>query len=195
MIAAGAASLFSRALNHVLRQQPWAAQRLAAHAGRTVELRAPAPAPALRLGISPDGELSPADPAAESALVVTLKPGALPKLLSRSDDLLDEVEISGNAELASELQLLFRNLRWDAEEDLSRVVGDVAAHRLMGLARNFSAWQRDAALRLGQNLADYWTEERPLIAHRDDIGRFLRDVDTLRDDLERLARRIERIGG
>ena len=36
-----------------------------------------------------------------------------------------------------------------------------------------------------------WTEERPLIAAARDLGEFNRDVDTLRDDVARLEKRIE----
>ncbi len=39
---------FSLALNHLLEREPWARERLAPFAGRTVELRNP-PFPALRL--------------------------------------------------------------------------------------------------------------------------------------------------
>jgi ubiquinone biosynthesis protein UbiJ len=46
---------------------------------------------------------------------------------------------------------------------------------------------------LAQNLSDYWVDERPLIARRDDVARWVQGVDRLRDDVERLAQRIERL--
>jgi ubiquinone biosynthesis protein UbiJ len=36
-------------------------------------------------------------------------------------------------------------------------------------------------------------EERALIARRQDVETFVRDIDTLRDDTERLAQRISRL--
>ena len=45
------------------------------------------------------------------------------------------VAISGDAELAGKFQELLQLLRPDLEEEVSGVVGDVAAHRLGGLAR------------------------------------------------------------
>src|SRR2546430_11066708 len=45
---------------------------------------------------------------------------------------------------------LFRSLIWDFEEDLSRVFGDVVAHRLASGGKAVAAWQRDAALRLAE---------------------------------------------
>jgi ubiquinone biosynthesis accessory factor UbiJ len=179
-------------LNHLLEQQPWAADRLKAFAGQCVEFRCP-PLPDLRLGILPDGRLRGADARMPSALVVRLKPGALPLLLSRNESALKHVEIEGSAELAGTVQYLFRHLTWDYEEDLSRLFGDIVAHRLASGGRVFASWQREAAARLAENLAEYWTEEQPLLARPADTEKFRRQVDALRDDAARLEKRIERL--
>jgi len=181
-------------LNHLLTQQPWAAERLKAFAGQCVEFRCP-PFPNLRLAILDTGftEQAPAD--AESALVVKLEPVALPLLIARDEGALKEVEIEGSAELASAVQYLSRHLVWDIEEDLSRLIGDIFAHRLVSGGKAFAAWQRDAATRLAENLAEYWTEEQPLLARPADVEAFCREVDALRDDSARLEKRIERLEG
>jgi ubiquinone biosynthesis accessory factor UbiJ len=180
-------------LNHLLRQQPWAAERLRAFAGQGVEFRCP-PFPDLRLKITDSGLLDSAEEGAASALVVKIKPGALPFLLARDDAVRSEIQIEGPADLASTVDHLFRNLAWDAEEDLSAVLGDVVAHRLASGGKAFAAWQREAALRLAENLVEYWTEEQPLLARPADVERFLRDVDALGADVARLEKRIERLG-
>lgn len=179
-------------LNHLLAQQPWAAERLAAFAGQSVQFRC-RPFPDLRIRILESGLLDQAKADDTGNLVVTLKPAALPLLLARDETVLKQVEIEGSAELASTVQYLFRHLAWDAEEDLSRLLGDVVAHRLVSEARAFAAWQLDAAARLAQNLAEYWTEEQPLLARPSDVDRFCRDVDALRDDTARLEKRVERL--
>jgi ubiquinone biosynthesis protein UbiJ len=182
------------ALNHLLQQQPWAAERLRAFAGHGVEFRCP-PFPDLRLRITDNGLFDRARAEAASALVVKLTPGALPFLLARDETARKQVEIEGSADLASTVDYLFQNLTWDFEEDLSRVFGDVVAHRLASGGRAFAAWQREALLRLAENLAEYWTEEQPLLARPVDVENFCRDVDTLRDDVARLEKRIERLSG
>ena len=190
MIERGAIS----GLNHLLRQQPWAAERLRPFAGQAVEFRCP-PFPDLRFKITDEGLLDRARAEAASALVVKLTPGALPFLLTRDETARKQVEIEGSADLASTVDYLFRNLTWDVEEDLSRVFGDIAAHRLAGGGRAFAAWQREAALRLAENLAEYWTEEQPLLARPADVENFCRNVDTLRDDVARLEKRIQQLSG
>jgi len=73
--------------------------------------------------------------------------------------------ISGLAEFADALGFVLRNLRWDFEEDLSRHVGDIAAHRIAGLLTAFGAWQRQARQHLAENIAEYLTEENPTLAN------------------------------
>lgn len=180
------------ALNHLLEQQPWAAERLRPFAGQAVEFRCP-PFPDLRLAIAGNGLLDRAQAETASALVVKLDPGTLPLLLARDETARRRVEIEGSADLANAVDYLFRHLGWDFEEDLSRVFGDVVAHRLAAGAQAFVAWQRDAALRLAESLAEYWTEEQPLLARPADVDGFCRNVDALRDEVARLEKRIERL--
>ena len=180
------------ALNHLLEQQSWAAERLRPFAGQAVELRCP-PFPDLRLRITGNGLLDRAQTETASALVVKLSPGTLPLLLARDEAARKRIEIEGSAGLAGAVDYLFRHLSWDFEEDLSRVFGDIVAHRLASGGKALAAWQRDAASRLAESLAEYWTEEQPLLARPADVASFSRDVDTLRDDVARLEKRIEQL--
>jgi ubiquinone biosynthesis accessory factor UbiJ len=178
------------ALNHLLGAEVWARDKLKPYAGQCVEFRA-SPLPALRLDILDSGLLANAAQDAVPNLVVTIGPGALPALVRGEDALMREIGIEGNADLASAVQYLFRHLRWDFEEDLSRVFGDVLAHRMVDAGARFAAWNSDAAEKLAQNLAEYWIEEQPLLARPADLRQFLAGVDQLRDDLARIEKRIE----
>ena len=178
------------ALNHLLNAEAWARDKLKPYAGQCVEFRSP-PLPALRLDILDTGLLRAAAQDAAPNLVVTIGPGALPAMLRGEDALLREIGIEGNADLAGTVQYLFRHLRWDVAEDLSQVFGDVLAQRMVSEGKRFAAWNREAAEKLAQNFAEYWTEERPLLARPAEVRQFLADVDQLRDDLARLEKRIE----
>jgi ubiquinone biosynthesis protein UbiJ len=179
-------------LNHLLAQQPWAAERLKAFAGQCAEFRCP-PFPDLRFAILDSGLVEEAPADAVSALVVKLRPSALPLVLARDEAALKQVELEGSAELAAAVQQLFRQLAWDIEEDLSRLLPDIVAHRLAEGGRAFAAWQKEAATRLAGNLAEYLTEEQPLLARPADLDKFSREADTLREDAARLEKRIERL--
>jgi ubiquinone biosynthesis accessory factor UbiJ len=184
---------FASALNHLLEAERWARERLAPFCGETVALAA-GPLPELRLSILYDGRVAPAaDGAAEPSLTVTLGADALAALLRGEDYFMRAVEVSGNARLASEVVLLVRHLRWDAEEDLSHLAGDVAARRIVWLARKFASWQADAARRLAESLVEYAVEEKGILARRSEIEPLADGIGRLRDAIERLEKRIERI--
>ena len=179
-------------LNHLLAQQAWAAERLKAFAGQCAEFRCP-PFPELRFAILESGLVEEAPSDVASALVVKLTPSTLPLVLARDEAALKKIEIEGSAELANAVQHLFRHLAWDIEEDLSRLFPDVVAHRLAEGGRAFAAWQGEAATRLAENLAEYLTEEQPLLARPADLDKLSREVDRLREDASQIEKRIERL--
>ncbi len=179
-------------MNHVLRSAPLALERLRKHAGRTV---------AFRVGpvdtsftIQTTGEVADAVAGAARDLDVRISPFLVPRLAAGEEAAYREIEMAGDMELAQEISFLARNLDWDFEEDLSKAVGDIAAHRIANGARAMRSWSRDAALRLAQGAAEYWTEEAPLIASRVKVEDFVAEVSRLRDAIERLEKRIERLG-
>ena len=178
------------AVNHVLRSAPLAMERLRPHAGRTVEFRVGPMAVALT--IQTTGEVLGAVPGAARDLTVRISPFLLPRLAAGEEAAFRDLEMLGDMELAQEVSYLARNLTWDVEEDLSKVVGDIAAHRLVGAGRAVSQWGRDATVRAARGAAEYWTEESPLIASRVKVEGFVREVSELRDAVERLEKRIGR---
>lgn len=180
-------------LNRLLAAEPWARERLAPFAGEAVELRAP-PLPELRFSILPGGTVEAAGGAGEQSLTVTLKPELLLALGRGEEHAMRAVHVDGNARLAGEVLVLLRHLRWDAEDGLSRLVGDVAAHRISQTVRALAAWHADAARRLADAFGDYATEEKQLLARRTELDALGEAVARLRDGVERLGKRIERLG-
>jgi ubiquinone biosynthesis accessory factor UbiJ len=178
-------------LNRLLAQESWARERLAPFAGETVELRAPL-LPTLRFRIGEAGMVAAGghDP----ALSMTFKPGLIAALARGEEHALRAVDVQGDAKLAAAVLLLARHLRWDAEEELSQLVGDVAAHRLAEAGRALAAWHVDAAQRLVAALADYATEEKQLLARRAELDQLAESVARLRDAIARLDKRIAHLG-
>ncbi len=182
------------ALNHLLGREAWAREKLAPFAGELVELRF-APLPPVRLAIVEGGQVAPAEAGREATLVIAAKPEIFAALAKGEEHLMGAVDISGNARLATEILALLRYLRWDVEEDLSRVFGDVIAHRMVRTARDFASWQADALKRLAENIVEYAVEERRMVVSRTEFEGFAAGVAKLRDDLARLEQRIERRTG
>ena len=102
-----------------------------------------------------------------------------------------DVRIEGDAELAQKFRELALLLRPDLEEELSLVLGDVPAHQVGRLARALVGWTQNAATTTLHNVAEYLGHERQDLVPRSEADSFLRGVDSLREDVDRLAARID----
>ena len=103
------------------------------------------------------------------------------------------LEMTGDAILAEKFQQLLEFAKPDLEEELSGVVGDAAAHRIGEFARGVSKWGAEARATMGDNIREYLQEESRDLPTRYEMDRFTANVDVLRDDVERLAARIQRL--
>lgn len=183
------------ALNHLLRQEGWPLRQLAPFAGRIA--RVEFGALALDLAIDPDGLFATAPDGAPPDMTVSLPATALADLADGLPGVMASARISGVADFAEALGQVLRHLRWDAEDDLARLVGDVAARRLLIAARTAGRWLADSGRSLGAAGAEYLLYESPtlvakpaLAAHAATCAELGRDLDRLDARLAQLARRI-----
>ncbi len=180
-------------VNHLLTSEVWPRDRLKPFAGQTARLVVGALN--LPLEITRDGLFIPGDKNAVAAVCITLPADAPLRALTDRTSLMASAHISGSAELAETLGFIFHNLRWDAESDLSILVGDIAARRLVEGGKQLATWQIQQASNLALNLAEYFTEENPTIARRRDVSSFCADVECLQATLTQLESRIALLKG
>ena len=83
----------------------------------------------------------------------------------------------------------------DVEEALSRRLGDIVAHRLVGAARQAAALGADAASRLLEGMVEYALEEKHLLVARGELDRLRDETESLAAQLDRLEERIRRLAG
>jgi ubiquinone biosynthesis accessory factor UbiJ len=117
-------------LNHVLQQEPEAIVRLKRQKGQVASIESAWIA--MKLIVTPAGllDLAPIDAKPDLSLkVVDTHPLSILQTLLKGEK--PRMEISGDVMLAAEVNWLVDHVRWDVEEDLSRIVGDVPAHTLM----------------------------------------------------------------
>jgi len=100
------------------------------------------------------------------------------------------IHIEGNAEVAQAFSELLKRAQPELEEELARVIGDVAAHQLGNVARAALAFGRRTADTMTQNIAEFLQEESRDLPTRTEADEFNVGVDTLRDDVERLEARL-----
>ncbi len=129
-------------LNHVLMQEPQAMQRLVRQTGRVVLTQWRSFT--FTVKVTPAGLLDLAGEGATPDLTLVLSeesPFALAQGLVQGAK--PPVRIEGDVQLAAEVNWLADNLRWDVEEDLSRIVGDAPSHLLMEAGRKLGAALRN----------------------------------------------------
>jgi ubiquinone biosynthesis protein UbiJ len=182
---------FIAAANHLLRDADWALDRLRPFAGKRARF-AIGPL-ALDFSIAADGTLMSARTDAPVDVTVSMPPALVPRWLADRDAASREVQVEGDSEFAGAISFVAANLRWEFEEDLSRLVGDIAAHRVGETVRGIDRWRRATARSASTNLAEFLTEEKHVLPTRLDADRFMREVDELRDAVERLDKRIARL--
>ena len=154
-----------------------------------------------RLRVGPVNAEQTPDLAVRSTLGGVLSFGMqtlLPKLLGKRDD--DEaavpvgrMRIEGDAELARRLQRLAERFDPDWQQPFTAVFGDVLG---VQIANGVAAALRQARVggqKFAETAAEYLTEESRDVVPRAELDAFHDDVDTLRDDAERLAARIARL--
>jgi ubiquinone biosynthesis protein UbiJ len=187
------------ALNHLLAADERARASLQSHAGRLIRFRISSSDRTrtwltVRAVITPLGTLQPqeTDPGQEADVTMTVQPSidaAFALLQQGPAGLQSHLRIEGDVLLAAALGEISRSLRWEVEEDLSRVMGDVLAHRLVGLAgAAFSAF-REFGDRVGAGFARHWSVEDPVLVTRIEMAGHSADLSSLVSRLSALERR------
>ncbi len=178
-------------VNHLLAAEPWAQAKLAGHAGKLVRVDTGAAAFSFR--IAPDGSLLSADADEPATVVIRMKLADLPMMAQHRERAFSYVQIEGDAEFAAAISQVAQSVRWEAEEDLSRLVGDIAAQRLVQAGKGITAAAQTAHRKITENLAEYFLEEHPMLMRPAAVSGFAQEVVKLRDDVERLGKRIDKL--
>lgn len=192
------AVLLLRGFNALLRREPWARERLAVHAGKSVCLSAGVWS--LHASIASEGTLQRCDAAVIPDVTLSVPSEHLRDLPSAWRDrglagVTALAHIQGDAGLAHLVSDLARDLRWDVEDDLSHVVGDVMAVRLTQGVRVLVGGLHQTAGRARDNLAEYLAEESGIGVRGADFRAWRGDLHALETRLDQLEARLKRLPG
>lgn len=190
------------ALNRALALDPDTRQALTALDGRHIDLTLEAPALAMRISVHGEAlEVGPVDLREADLAVRSSLSGVLAQLplLARSRSAqakpAGRVRVAGDAELARRLQQLAKGFDPDWQLPFVRVFGEVLGVRVANTLRSALAHARRGASDLAHTAAEFVTEESRDVVPRGELDAFHDDVDVLRDDVERIAARVQRLRG
>ncbi|MES2024652.1 MAG: SCP2 sterol-binding domain-containing protein [Pseudomonadota bacterium] len=187
------ANIFPTAINHLLAQEAWARAKLMPHAGKIAVLDGGVLA--MRLKVTSDGMLEAATADEAPTVTIRMQLSDLPLIVQNRERAFSYVKVEGDADFANTISQLSQSLRWEAEDDLSKVVGDIAATRIVAGAHSALNTAKSLHQSVSENVAEYFLEENPMLIRPQAVSDFTGEVTKLRDDVARLAKRIEKLKG
>lgn len=191
-------STLERVLNHCLSLDPYAGPNLKNLHGKVIELSLADSGLSMRFRFSPNGvRVDPADSDVEPDASISATVPELIKMGLELDQakagLGSSVSVTGDIEVVQNFTTLLGELDIDWEEQLSRWMGDSAAHGIGQVVRGFHRWGRQTAQVLWMDVGEYLAEETQMLPHAEEVTTYVEGVDEIRDDVERLMARVARL--
>ncbi|MDI1310477.1 MAG: SCP2 sterol-binding domain-containing protein [Methylotenera sp.] len=184
-------ALSTRLLQHLISQNSWASKLLQPFAGKSIQINVSFISASLV--ILENGNLAIAGETNIPDATVTIAPSLLLRLLAKDEAANRQISIEGDTQLVAELAKVFSNMRWDYEDDLSNLIGDIPANKIGTFARDAANSVKETSVNLAEMLSEYWQEEMPLIAKKRHVEQFNADVDTLGADAARFEKKLAKL--
>ena len=187
-------SIITTPINHFLRNERWACKRLQAFTGRAFCIQIP-PLVNFKMLINAEGEVQQVDNSICADATLTLPPSILSRMLKRESTAHELIKIIGNKSFADELINIGRqiDLRMILEQNLSKAIGDIPAHRITNAGEHLIQWQAENLDRMSQAWVEYWTEENVLLTKTTVINQFIQEVKNLQQNTEQLEQRLNKL--
>ncbi|GMR21162.1 MAG: SCP2 sterol-binding domain-containing protein [Gammaproteobacteria bacterium] len=104
-----------------------------------------------------------------------------------------DMQIKGDMELGQHIKGILDDIEIDWEEHASRYLGDVLAHKLGNVAHTVHDWRVQAHENMAQTAVEFLQQESRLSPFISEVEEYLQGVDTVRNDADRLAQRIQHL--
>ena len=163
-------ALSTRLLQHLISQNSWAHNLLQPFAGQSIQINISFISTSLV--ILENGNIAIAGETNIPDATVTIPPSLLLRLLAKDEAANRQINIEGDIHLAAELAKVFSNMRWDYEDDLSNLIGDVPASKIGTFPRDTVHSVKETGVNLAALFSEYWHEEMPLIAKKHPLETF-----------------------
>ena len=183
--------MITRFLQHLTNQNNWSRPLMQPFVGKVVRfdftlIKA-------NLLILEDGSLAIAGEASLPEANIHVPPSLALRLLANDKNAKMQIKIDGDTQLATEISKVLQNMRWDMEEDLSKLTGDIAAHKIGEITRKTLSEAKKQSINLAEMLSEYWQEEQPLLAKKRHVEQFNTQVDTIKSDVARFEKKLNKL--
>ncbi len=117
----------------------------------------------------------------------------LMKSREKSGNFAGSIEVIGDVTLAQDFQSIVKGIDLDWEEQLAKWFGDTFAHKLGRVFRGTASFASRSGDRLQQDVSEYLRFKSEMTLDKVKMDEFTDAVDTVRNDVERLKLRINRL--
>ena len=193
----------TRFLQHIIAQNQWAKPHLQPFAGKTIGFDfviAKASLTILEDGsfcLAKNSQKHSQEHSREKndALEANIyaPPSLVLRMMAGDEAAKMQFKIEGDTRLATEVSKVLQNIRWDYEDDLSKITGDIVANKTVNLAKKTIATAKQQGKDAVDMLSEFWQEEKPLLAKKWQVEQFNANVDTLKSDAARLEKRLQKL--
>ncbi|HSR02527.1 MAG TPA: SCP2 sterol-binding domain-containing protein [Methylophilaceae bacterium] len=184
-------TIASQFLQHLTNQNSWSRKYLLPFAGKVLQFNI-LPIKT-KLIILEDGSLGIPPDHATSDAIIHIPPSLAIRLMANDESAKMEIRIDGDSHLATEVTKVLQYVRWDVEDDLSKVVGDISSNKVVTMAKESAQAVKNQATNLTEMLIEFWQEEKPILAKQWQVNQFNTDVDSLHSDMNRLEKRLNKL--
>lgn len=179
-------------ISAALRLDPHTKQSLSSINGKVIRVEVTSPSLVFH-AIIIDGEVDiEGSFDAEPDTSITGSASALLSLRNKNDALYTgDVKISGDMSTGEQLRTILSNVEIELEEVVAPITGDAIAHQLGQFGKQLGAWLGDSGQSVKRNTSEYLQEEVELLAPNSEVTRYVREVDEVREQADRITARLE----
>jgi ubiquinone biosynthesis accessory factor UbiJ len=185
------APIATRFLQHICSQNKWSKPYLSPFAGKTIAfdfvlVKA-------NIIILEDGSLAIGGETHAPEASIYAPPSLVLRMMAGDEAAKMQFKVEGDTHLATEFSKVLQNMRWDIEEDLSQITGDIAAHKIGDASKKIVSTVKKQATDTAEMLSEYWQEEKNILAKKRHVEQFNAEVDALKSDAARFEKRLQKL--
>ena len=179
-------------LNRQIERSSPAREATAALDGRTLAIRLRNTALSIYMSVADGGLSLTREYTDDPDAILETTPLGLAQL-ARGELTSGRASVSGDPVVARDFEQLLQSTRPDWEEELSHIVGDVAAYQIGNAVRNLFDFGRRATDSFTRDTAEYFQEERRDLPAPAEIEKFNREVTELAGKVDAIGKHIEQL--
>lgn len=102
-----------------------------------------------------------------------------------------DMQVEGDISIAHDFEKIMRDLEIDIEDPMSNLLGDTLSYQIVRFTRRIGEVSLKSSEIMIKNLSEYLKFEVEMLPDELLVDEFLKEVDSIRNDVERVSQRID----